>query len=601
MFTPVIKTSVNVMNDLQQAAKDRGIPIDDIDFDVLSYETLYKGTVDEEWQAIEGNDLLEYTTENEIYSPTFLLRQEYQIRIRARQPHPYLDLNFTIATDKYKSKVVVIIDPKSTITLKKGIQEWIKEAIVRKQLRYGLLIGLYNQNLDREINRLLLKIQKTGPLSESYRFQMGDFFSPILPINDSVILHYKHDKESKNFIDGVQPDDLILEYIFPKNGRDGRGCDGNFISIPEPEHKYAGAIVIDENTIMSTQDEHSIRFYAKVSGFVERKNGIFTVLQELHIDRADFKNTGSIEAGFDSDISLKIKQNLSDKDAVGSGVNIDVQKLDIQGTVGGNTKIQACEVNIGAQTHRRSQINVSEVANIHLHRGNLKAKEANIDILEAGKIEADVIHIKQMMGGEVIARQIVIDVLYSNARIIASESIVIGSIEGEGNKLIIDPHSIESYHESIAVLEADIRVKASRIKEQQKELYTRQLSFKDKNSRIKLIQKRIIDTKKSGAEPMKADLVRIQQFKIEANTLKIFSENLNEAELELRNLYEKLDKLYEADLHAVITHNGIHNGKNRVVFIDPKTHQEYGVTPNGKVTHIRLRKEGDEKKILLET
>jgi len=601
MFTPVIKTSTNVMEDLTLAAKDRNIPIESVDFDLLSYETLYKGTVDEQWQQLEGNDLLKITTENEIRSLTFLLRQEYEIRIREVQPHPYLNLRFTIATDKYKSKVVVIIDPKSTIPLKKGIQEWIKEAIVRKQLQYGLLIGLYDQNLDREINRLLLKIQKTGPLSESYRFQMGEFFPPIPPMNDSIILHYKKDKEAKSLIDGVQPDDLILEYIFPKNGRDGRGCDGNFISVPEPNRKYEGAIVIDENTIRSTQDEQSIRFYAKASGFVERKNGIFTISQILKIESADFKNTGSIETGFDKDISLEIKQNLSDKDAVGTGVNIDVQKLDIEGTVGRNTNIQACEVTIGAQTHKRSQINVSEVANIHLHRGNLKAKEANIDILEAGKVEADSVHIQKMMGGEVIAREVFIELLYSNARITASESIVIKSIEGEGNKLIIDPHAIERYHESIATLESDIRSKALCIKEQQKELFTRQLSFKDKNSRIKLIQKRIIDAKKSGAVPMKADLVRIQQFKMEAESLKLFSEKLKESELELHARQEELDKLYDADLHAVITHNGLHNGKNRVVFIDPKTHQEYGVTPTGKVTHIRLRKEGDVKKFLLVT
>ncbi|MCX6075052.1 MAG: hypothetical protein NTY39_12080 [Campylobacterales bacterium] len=600
MFTPVIKTSTNVMEDLLLAASDRGILTESVDFDLLSYETLYKGTEDEEWHQMEGTDLLECTTENEIRSLTFLLRQEYQIRIREAQPHPYLDLRFSIATDKYKSKVVIVIDPKSKIPLKKGVQEWIKEAIVRKQLQYGLLIGLYNQNLDREINRLLLKIQKTGPLSESYRFQMGEFFPPILPTNDSIILHYKKDKETKSLIDGVQPDDLILEYIFPKNGRDGRGCDGNFISVPEPNRKYAGAIVIDKNTITSTQDEHSIRFYAKVSGFVERKNGTFMISQVLKIESADFKHTGSIETGFDKDISLEIKQKLSDKDAVGSGVHIDVQRLDIEGTVGSNTKIQACEVNIGSQTHKRSQLNISEVANIHLHRGNLKAKEANIDILEAGKIEADVIHIKQMVGGEVIARQIFIDILYSNARITASESIVIEKIEGEGNKLIIDPHAIEAYHESIATLEADIRVKSSRIKEQQKELLTRQLSFKDKNSRIKIMQKRIIDAKKSGTEPMKADVVRIQQFRIEAESLKTFSEKLNEAELELQTYQENLDKLYDADLHAVITHNGLYNGKNRVVFLDPKTHQEYGVTPTGKVTHIRLRKEGDVKKVLLE-
>lgn len=589
------------MSDLQNIARTRGVSPDTIDFDLLSYQTFFKGTIDEDWQNLHHDELLDRTTESEIRSNIFLLRQEYHVRFREYTPHPYLDLRLTIATDKYKTKTVAIIDPKSTIPLKKGVQEWIKEELQRKQLRHALLIGLYDQNLDREINRLLLKIQKEGPLKEPYRLAIGEFFPPTPPINDKIILHFKEAKESKSLIEGVHPDELIFEYIFPKHGRDGRGCDGSFVQVPEPTVKYASYIVIDEESIRAEEDTSSIRFFAKVSGFVERKKGIYTISQELRIEKADFKKTGSIETGIDKDISLKIKRNVSSEDSIGTGVNIDVQKLDVSGTVGGNAKIQACELTIGAQTHRHSQINVTETANIHLHRGNLKAKEAHIDILETGKIEAETVHIKKMVGGEIIAKKIHIDVLYSNARITALESITIGTIEGEGNKIVIDPHSIESYHEKISELEIAIKDKTSRIQLQSKEFTSKQLSFKEKNSRIKQIQERVVNAKRSGAEPMKADLVRLQQYKIEAESLKQFKETLEGCEHSLHQMKDDLNKLYEADLHASVIHHGIYNGQNRIVFIDPKTHQEYGITPEGKVGKITLRLEGDEKKILLES
>ncbi|OHD85457.1 MAG: hypothetical protein A3I60_03350 [Sulfuricurvum sp. RIFCSPLOWO2_02_FULL_43_45] len=601
MFTPIIQTSTNVMADLLQTANAQGIPADDLDFDLLSYETYFKGTIDEDWQNLRDCILLDRTTESEIRSKIFIIRQEYQIRIHEYKAHPYLDLRFSLATDKYKSKVVAIIEPSSKIPLKKGVQEWLKEAIKAKMLRHEFLVGLYDGNLDREINRLLLKIQKEGPLSAHYKLPIGEFFPPVLPIDDKIILHFKQNKESKSFIEGVQPGELIFEYIFPKHGRDGRGCDGSFIEVPEPKVKYASYIVINEETIYSEEDASSIRFYASVSGFVERKKGTFTVSQELHIESASFKKTGSIETGLEKEISLKIKRNESNEDSIGSGVTIDVQKLDVSGTVGGNSKIQACEVNIGAQTHRNSHINVTEVANIHLHRGNLTAKEANIDILESGKVEADIVRVKKMVGGELTAREIHIDILYSNARITALESITIGTIEGEGNKLIIDPHSIECYQDKISALEIDIRDKVSRIQMESKEFANRQLSFKEKNSRIKQIQQRVINAQKNGTESMKADLIRLQQYKIEAETLKKSHEDIKLSEEHLIALKDELNKLYAADLHAVVTHHGIYNGKNRIVFIDPKTRQEYGITPEGKVTHIRLRQEGDEKKILLES
>lgn len=601
MFTPIIQTSTDINNDLSNVANARGISSDSVDFDLINYKTYYKNSSHDEWQVLDNINLLSVATETEIRSKLFSLTQEYQIRIREYTQHPYMDLRIHIACDKYKSKAVAIIDSSSTIPLKKGVQDWIKDAIIKKQLRHGLLIGLYEQNLDKEINRLLLKIQKEGPLRESYRFAIGDFFPPTLPSDDKIIPHFKHNREGKSLIEGVEPGELILEYVFAKHGRDGRNCEGKFIEVPEPTSRYASYIVINDDTIEAEEDQESIRFYAKVSGFVERKKGIFTISQELRIDKADFKGTGSIETGIDKEISLKIKHHNAIDDSVGTGVNIDVQRLDVQGTIGSHATIQACEVNIGAQTHKNSHIHVTENATIHLHRGNLKAKEATIDVLETGKIEADTVHVHKMVGGEIIANTVHIDVLYSNAKIVALKSITIGTIEGEGNKLIIDPHAIESYHEQIAQKEHEIKEHTSLIQLQSKELVAKQISFKDKSNRMKQIQQRVLLAKQNGTEAMKADLIRLQQYKIEAQELKSFADTIQSEENHLHHLKDEVERLYEADLHATIVHHGTYNGKNRILFKDPKTHQEYGITPDGKITTIFLRKIGDDKKIILES
>ncbi|DAB37582.1 MAG: hypothetical protein A2023_04265 [Sulfuricurvum sp. GWF2_44_89] len=600
-FVPITVISSNVTQDLKKIALEKRIAVEKLDFDLLSYETYFKESMDEEWQLLREKDLLSQTTEVELRSPHFQIRQEYQIHIRLFKPHPYLDLNFSIATDKTKSKAIAIINPASKIPLKKGVQEWLKEAIIRKQLRHGLLIGLYDLDLDREINRLIIKIQKEGPLTFLYRLPIGEFFLPIVPINDKVILHYKELNKTKSLIEGVNPGDLILEYILPKYGRDGRACTGEHIAVPDPVVKYATYILIDPETIRAEEDEESIRFYTTVSGFVERKQGIFSISQELQIENASLRKTGSIETGWDKDVSLRINKKVDSEDAVGMGVNIDVQKLDMSGTVGSNAKIQACEVNIGAQTHKKSHINVSEIANIHLHRGNLKAKEANITILEAGKVEADIIRIKKMVGGEVIAREIHIETLYSNARVIALESITIQNIEGEGNNLIIDPLAIENYNYQISELEMNIRDKNSKIQVDSKEFISRKIKLKEQNERIQQIQERVLAKQKKGEIPLRADLVRLQQYKTEAEQLKEFADIIKEHEASLQQLEEKLEKLYEADLHAVVTHYGVYNGHNRILFIDPKTHKEHGITPEGKATHVRLQKEDDEKRFLLES
>jgi len=594
-------TTSSVPQELTRAAQEWHLPLDEIDFDILEYRTYYRGTIDEDWQTLRASRLEEITTENEIRSATFFLRQEYQILIRPLQIHPLFDLRFNIATDKQKTKAIAIIDPSSKIPLKKGIQERIKAAVYRKKLRAGFMIGITDGNLDQEINRMLLKIQKEGALELLYRMPIAEFFPPTLPVDDTVLLHYKKIQRQNNLVDGVEPDDLILEYVFATRGRDGRSCTGEHIHVGEPLIRYANAITIDPESIRAQEDERSIRYYATQSGYVERKNGIFGIGHELRLEGASFKKTGSIEAGSEKDIHIKIQHQDQSKDAIGTGVNIDVQKLDVNGTIGNNTKIQAREVSIGAQTHKNSQIDVEENATIHLHRGHLKAKEATIEILEAGRVEAETVRVQKMSGGEIIAQRVFIDTLYSNAKITALESIEIKTILGDGNNLIINPYAIPAYQEQITALDNDLKIKTSELQQLSKDFISREFAWKEKVSRIQFLQERINTAVQEKRTPLKADTIHVQQHQKEGEELNKQRSLLHENEAMLHSMEQKLEKLYDADLHARISYYGEYDGHTLIQFIDPRTHHPYSVTPHGKVTHITLRKEGDTKKFLFES
>lgn len=572
-----------------------------IDFELLSYQTFYRGTVDEEWFLLQESRLENVTTEIEIRSKSFEVRQEYQFLLHATSPHPHFNLVASLAFDKHKSKAIIIIDPSSTIPLKKGIQEYLKREIWNHKLRHGLLIGITDNNLEEQINKMLLKIQKEGPLKIPYKMNITHFFPPIDPINDSVVLHYKKEEHQGNLIEGVQSDDLIFEYIFAKRGSDGRSCKGEFITANEPLIRYITAISIDPQTIRAHEDEHSICFYAMVSGYVKRSNGIFSISQELRLKGASFRGTGSIETGSDKEIHVKIHDEDKSKDAVGSGVTIDVQTLDVTGTIGSNTKIQACDVTIGAQTHKKSLIEVQENATIHLHRGDLKAKNATIDVLEAGRVEAVTVRVTKMLGGEIVAEHVIIDTLYSNANITALKSITINTIVGDGNNLIIDPRNIPSYHEQIDTQERKLKELNTLIQQQGKELLGKELALKEQTNRIKQVQLKIKTALTQNKPPLKADMARIQQYKFAVKTLHEEQAHSKIKEEEQAQLEKELEKLYDADVHATITHHGLYNGHTRITFIDPKTSQKHSTSPQGSVLHIRLRHEGDNKKIIFES
>lgn len=596
---PVRVTASSLAEALEHIDTDK--TVNTIYFELLSYQTLYRGIVNEEWFTLRESRLENVITENEIRSKSFEVRQEYQFLFHTTSQHPNFNLVASLVSDKHKSKAILIIDPSSTIPLKKGIQEYLKREIWNYKLRHKLLIDITDNNLDEQINRLLLRIQKEGPLNAPYKMSITHFFQPTDPINDSVILHYKKEEHQANLIEGVQSGDLIFEYIFAQRGSDGRSCSGKFIAAPEPLKRYATAIAFDHETIRSLENEGSILFYALTSGYVKRQNGIFSISHELRLKGASLKDTGSIETGSDKEIYIKINHQDNTRDAVGSGVNIDVQTLDVAGTIGSNTKIQAQDVTIGAQTHKKSFIEVQENATIHLHRGDLKAKNATIEILEAGKVEANTVHVTKMLGGEIIAENVTIDTLYSNANITALKSITINTIVGDGNNLVIDPRSIPSYHDKIKTFEQQLKELSLSIRQHSKEILGKELSLAEQTNRIKQTQLKIKNALSQNQPPIKADMVQVQKYKFAIATLHEEQTKLHAQKEEHTTLVQELKKLYDADIHATITHHSIYNGHTRITFIDPKTSQKHSTSPQGAILHIRLRCEGEDKKIIFET
>lgn len=594
-------TTTNIRDDMLALARDWGIPLDSLDFDLLSYKTFYKGVIDDAWRLLDAQNFDEITTEKEIRSATLHIRQEYELIVHPIEKTPSFDLRFSIATDKLKTKAIAIIDPSSIIPSTPDAAKLIKEAIIRKKLRTGFLIGITDGDLDGEIVKLLEKIETEGALSEPYRMPIAEFFSPVFPINDGILLHYKKIKRSNNIIDGVEPDDLILEYIIPKKGMDGRSCTGEHIKVDKPIVRFANTISINTENIRSEEDDTSIRYYAIKSGFVERRGGVFDISNQLRLNSAGFKETGSIEVGTEKEINILIHQHDDEEDAIGMGINIDVQKLDVKGTIGSNTVITAQEVNIDAQTHKKSQIQVTKNAKVHLHRGNLKAKTATIEILETGRVEAERVHVKKMVGGEIIAHNVIVDVLYSNANIIALESIEVKAIAGDGNNLIIDPYSIPSYHNKVVVLEEELKSKVAELHTKKKALHAREMAFKDKKPRIQRDQLAIKQAINENRSPLKANVVRIQEYKKEETEIKNEHIVVQAYQENIDMLESKLQKMYDADLHARVMCYGNCNGHTQIRFVDPKTHQNYTITPQGKAPLATLKREGNEKRIVIES
>lgn len=596
-FTPLSKNSSNILKTINEFAKEKQIEKEDIDFDLLGVETFIQTQEGQEWLSIQ-EPLETMFNEETLISPDLQIRQEYKIRIRPFKKNKFFEqINMAIASNKEKSKVIAIFKKGTLFPCDEHLAKQLKREITRRKLYLGLLAAHFESDLNTTLLKLAKSVKCGSELSKDIRVTIASFAGPVFATDDALIHHYKNiKKKDNNLLHDVDANELILEYIKPALGSNGRDCRGIYVSVAEPKVLHSN-YKIDEQTIRAAEDDKSIKYYSIINGYVKELHSVFSISKEVMLASASFRKTGSIDTGDDKDISMSIQNNDSSDDAIGGGIHIEVKELDVKGTVGSNTSVKATELSIGEQTHRNSHLEAVQNAKIHLHRGNLKAKTAEIEILENGTVKADDVHVKKMLGGEIIGHRVIVEEITSNTVIIASESIEIHTITGEHNKLIIDPNRIEAYHEKIETLKEELSSRKKELKIMKEDHQKKVIEHQERLERIKVFKARIQKATKDKNPPNKADIVRLKQYNIEAEKLRDDLEDIHSKENDIHKLNFELEKLYEAELHAKIICHGRYDGHTQVVFMSIKTSKEYTMSPQGVYKELHLVKDGNDIKI----
>jgi len=600
LFTPVVRTSNSIVKSLLEFSKDRKISVKLLDFELLSVETLIKRDGEDNYSIVNSENPI---SQDDIENEFCVIIQEYEIKIKPKTKDTTLlkDVKITVATNKLKTKVVLTIHKGSIFPKYKTIMKEFKNLVLKKKLYAGVFINIFEDDLNIKIKKLFASIAFNKPIPHDIKFNIAHCLEPVMPTDAKLEKIFEQKEINKeNILDDVEIDEHIANYIKPKSGKDTRACNGHYIKIREPKIINIEPI-IDEDTIYTKEDESKIYYFAKESGYVVLKDNHISISKILHLHKADFKSTAHIEDNKDNkDISVHIKHQQTDsEDAIESGVNIDVKDLNVDGSVGSNVKIKTENLNIDAQTHRNSKMSVENQADIKLHRGDLNANDAKIDMLETGKVEAkNSIYIKNMLGGEAIAPVVIVDNIISNCTIIASQKIEIHSIDGENNKLIIDPKQVTSYNETVKNLKEKIKIKKSELKELDKDFTKRYEKHIEKLDRIKVFKTRVAQAQKLHKEPMKQDLIRIREYKQESLKFEEERKDIVAFENELKKLEDELNIYLTQDMHAKVVSTATYDGNTKVIFKELNKDQELSILPNGLIKNIYLTYNEKNEKII---
>jgi len=253
-------------------------------------------------------------------------------------------------------------------------------AISKRKLRANLSINIFDQVMYKELSHFMAKIRVAGMYTFDTKqvFLISEGIEPVPTVNDALILHYETNREQENhddrvdyykrgYLKSVTEGEMLIEYIKPKLGESGRNCSGVFLKPKEPIVKHEPTFGVTDNINVVVGDDN-ITYVARVGGYVTFENNTYDIRQEVEIGEISFKTTGSIESALDADVSINVKESDTLKDAIGMGMEVEVNEIRVDGNVGPNAVVRANKAIIEGQTHKSSKIYAQKVQiNIHAY------------------------------------------------------------------------------------------------------------------------------------------------------------------------------------------------------------------------------------------
>lgn len=599
-FSPFVVTTSNIAKELVTAAGNHGLKVADLDFNLLDVQTfLKKGDAEE--QEIIGDELKDLNDPALLADPNVVVRQVYEIEVvLADKNDKFSKLNLSIGANPSMTRLFASIKPGSVVEYFEGIEREFRAFINKRKLRANMLINIWDESLGEEIDKFVAKVRVNEILNveKKITFEVGFTLDIKATTNDKLILHYKSEDEqndkakvdhyNRGFIQAVKENELLIEYIKAKKGDPGRNCRGEYIEPDEPTISHAPDFNVTDK-INVTENEDNIEYCSKNSGYVVFENNTYDINSEVEVSEISFKTTGSIGAGIDTDVSISVKEADAFKDAIGAGMEVEVNEINVDGNVGNNAKIKANKVKIQGQTHQSSYIEADEI-DINIHKGKAKGAKIKVTRLEQGVIEGETVEVTQAAGGKIIAKEVFIETLASHVDIVASSKIEIKTFKGEENTFTISPVLYDEDKESLSENEDELIVQKRKIRALKEETDKKEKILSDNAGAIVDLKKRLAHYKQSGAKMPGSFVVKFKEFQELQKQLTELKSELKQKEDMFDLLCAKSNKFQGDIFQAKIINHDHYRGHNEIRFklIEPEL--ELYLVPKGT---------GDEKCFML--
>jgi len=596
---PVVVRTENVNDALLKISASNNIPLSSLDFDILDFKTYIK---------VGNSEFVELDEQSRelVHMEDFLINEEnefkqvYEIEIKKYEFLDDFEMIGEVKFNRYFTHATYILKKESLLIYNPELQARLKTELNKKKIRNSMLIELFDENMNKDIEKVIAKIRVLGELENNEEIELCSGVDPIQNIEGKVFYHYLTKKQNiKNeLIFPVKTGDLLIEILKPQQGRNGRDCKGKIIKIPSVGEFTLPTINVNPKEIKKEENDKKILYIARKDGYIYKEGDIYTIKDEMEISQINLK-TGNVSGAKDSNVTLDVKESDALKEAIADNMTVETTILNVRGNVGKSAKINAKELTIEGQTHQKAKI-FADKAFVNVHKGYIEGKEIKINRLEGGTVKGKKVKIKQAIGGRVIAEEIEFDLMGSHLEVYALKEIKINKLKGSENRLTISPLEVLGLNADADKLEKQIEEIKRNIKIKTDEYNKRRQIIAKNKPTVEKLMSVYKQNKSTGVRTSQVIIKKIKEFnKLKEKTLELKNEILL-LQKEMKALKETLENYQTAIFNAKIISLSPWSAYNRIEFdmVEPPVKLTYDTKGSEGACGFKLRDLGDTFKIV---
>ena len=594
--------TANPYGEILNLAKHFGVDSKFIDFDIMEIKTECKVVGESQPRQVPAEKLNIFDDDKFFVEKVESIKQNYLVKFYdTRQVKPTPLPNVAINANKNLTKILATVSQNADTVYFKEFDKKLINFIYKKLIKVGILVGIRNKTMLEEVAKIYSVLRVKEFIDKDYSFVVTAGVNVNPSADDALVFHYKNknkstdendkiDYSNRGYLLGVTENELIFEYVKLREGANGRDVRGKLLPTQKAKATIAKMPEHTEN-IYSKEDEEGIKFFSKKSGYVQEEKGVFDIKDELDVNEISFKTTGSVDTGLDTNVTLNVKEKDLTKDAIGTGMTVEANEINIEGNVAANAVVKANKVVIGGQTHAKALIEAKD-AKIAVHIGSFDGEYVEIDRLEGGKVKAKKVVIKSAIGGEIIAESVIIDTLVSNSNIIIADTLEIKKLKGVNNKILVDFSMIKNTGEQINERMAKIKAIREQIVKMPRTLESKRCVIEENKGPINVIKAKIEELKSTNNTPPVTFMKKLKEYQQLVHEYNALLKEFREKKAAIAELKSEIANIQDGIFSSKVINHSNWREFNEIKFrlVDPARDITYSTRENEIARVITIAK-----------